>query len=51
MNQIEGIPNAPLYGGFHKIISPWTIKTEPGISVMIMDASGKTNLILHLFRV
>ena len=38
MNQIEGIPNAPLYGGFHKIISPWTIKTEPGISVMIMDA-------------
>lgn len=39
--QIDGLlnKNTPLYGGFHKILSPWFVKTPPGVSLYITNPS------------
>ena len=45
VEQTPNIPNKPLYHGYHKIPSPWMVKTDPGVSLMILDPywHNKTN--------
>ena len=35
MEQFFTMPNKPIYGHFGKIFTPWTIKTDPGVSCLI----------------
>jgi len=34
-HQFHTMPNKPIYGHFGKIVSPWVIKTSPGVSCLI----------------
>lgn len=36
-HQFPDLPNPPMYGTFNNVECPWTIKTDPGISCLIMD--------------
>lgn len=44
-DQFPGLENSkkPLYGSFHKINTPWIIKTSPGVSCMILHPDWHRN--------
>ena len=42
-SQYPTMPNKPLYGHYSKIVTPWNIKTSPGVSVMITHPTGYRN--------
>lgn len=41
------VEQVPIYGGAWKLINPWVIKTEPGVSVMIVHPMHRPELPFH----
>lgn len=35
--QFPTMKNKPMYGGYHKLTTPWKIKTSPGVSFLVLD--------------
>ena len=36
-DQFHTMKEKPMYGGYHKLSSPWKIKTSPGVSYLVLD--------------